>query len=196
MVHANLILIDSVRFTTLSFWHRVETGFNCLQNNNISLSPPLFFQIFLDLLQEGNCCPSLEAVCFLFDLFSSVLNTGLSSRLKFLLMYVLGRLLRFTGDSGKILPDIFWGYASLGLLFFLVIMLTILKYWWKCPIPFSRNHSGSSRRNKSKHSFSYPCKIHTCQFATTLWTFSRKACLYLQWCHELSVMFSVLYTNN
>lgn len=167
MVNANLILIDSIRFTTLSFWHQVETGFNCLQNN-ISLSPPLFFQTFLDLLQEGNCYPSLEAVCFLFDLFSSVLNTGLSSRLKFLLMYVLGRLLRFTGDSGKILPDIYWRYPSLGLLYFLVIMLTILKYWWKCPIPFSRNHSGSSRRNKRKHSYSYPCKTHTCQFSTTL----------------------------
>lgn len=127
---------------------------------------------------------------------SSVLNAGSSSRWKYLLMFVLGRFLRFTDDSGKILPDIYWRHPSLGLLHLLVIMFTILEYSLKCPILFSRNHSGSSIRNKRKHSYSYLCKTNTCQLAKTLRMFTRKACLYLQWCHELSIMFSVLNTNN
>lgn len=127
---------------------------------------------------------------------SSVLNAGLSSRLKCLLMSVLGRFLRLTDDSGKIFPDSYWRYPSLELLYLLMIMFTILEYSWKCPIPFSINHSSSSRRNKKKHTYSYPCKTRTCQFTTTLRMLPRKVCLYLQWCHEFSMMLSVLYTNN
>lgn len=93
--------------------------------------------------------------------------------------------------------DRYWWCPSLGSLNLLMVVFTILEYPWKCPGSSSRNHYGSSRKDKRRHSYSDIYARYINFSLLQLSEFSlEKTCLSLQWFHELSEMLSVLYRNN